>query len=130
MGVYAWHPLNTMLTSSHLPPKGDESLFTEACPLLDVMGKASFFLGDVGAGANMKLIVNMVRYCCCGVLWCCIVLLCIHVVLCIGVVRTCECDAMVHNVHESSVAPPKQPHSHNIHPWRDTPSHRHRLWAP
>lgn len=39
---------------------GDESLFTEARPLLDVMGKASFYLGDVGAGANMKLVVNMV----------------------------------------------------------------------
>jgi glyoxylate/succinic semialdehyde reductase len=24
------------------------------------MGKAKFFLGDVGAGANMKLVVNMV----------------------------------------------------------------------
>ena len=27
---------------------------------LDVMGKASFFLGEVGAGAKMKLVVNMV----------------------------------------------------------------------
>lgn len=25
------------------------------------MGKASFYLGEVGAGANMKLVVNMVR---------------------------------------------------------------------
>jgi glyoxylate/succinic semialdehyde reductase len=30
-------------------------------PLLDVMGKAHFFLGDVGQGAQMKLVVNMVR---------------------------------------------------------------------
>lgn len=39
---------------------GDEELFTAAAPLLDVMGKASFFLGEVGAGARMKLVVNMV----------------------------------------------------------------------
>lgn len=39
---------------------GDEQLYYAAAPILDVMGKASFFLGDVGAGANMKLVVNMV----------------------------------------------------------------------
>lgn len=39
---------------------GDEEAFTAAQPLLDVMGKASFFLGDVGAGAHMKLVVNMI----------------------------------------------------------------------
>ncbi|EFN59865.1 hypothetical protein CHLNCDRAFT_133685 [Chlorella variabilis] len=38
----------------------DESLFEAAAPLLEVMGKASFFLGEAGAGANMKLVVNMV----------------------------------------------------------------------
>ncbi|KAK9826638.1 hypothetical protein WJX74_007313 [Apatococcus lobatus] len=38
---------------------GDEALFNRAGPLLDVMGKAKFFLGDVGAGANMKLAVNL-----------------------------------------------------------------------
>ncbi len=39
---------------------GDEELFSAAAPLLDVMGKASFYLGEVGAGARMKLVVNMV----------------------------------------------------------------------
>ncbi|KAL4437458.1 hypothetical protein ABPG75_004597 [Micractinium tetrahymenae] len=39
---------------------GDQQLFDAASPLLDVMGKASFFLGEVGAGANMKLVVNMI----------------------------------------------------------------------
>jgi glyoxylate/succinic semialdehyde reductase len=39
---------------------GDEELFTASAPLLDVMGKASFFLGEAGAGARMKLVVNMV----------------------------------------------------------------------
>ncbi|PSC68561.1 glyoxylate succinic semialdehyde reductase chloroplastic [Micractinium conductrix] len=39
---------------------GDKQLFEAAAPLLEVMGKASFFLGDVGAGANMKLVVNMI----------------------------------------------------------------------
>ncbi|KAL4421900.1 hypothetical protein ABPG77_005184 [Micractinium sp. CCAP 211/92] len=39
---------------------GDRQLFDAASPLLDVMGKASFFLGEVGAGANMKLVVNMI----------------------------------------------------------------------
>lgn len=34
-------------------------MFHASKPLLDVMGKASFFLGDVGAGAHMKLVVNM-----------------------------------------------------------------------
>ncbi len=35
---------------------GDKDLFEAAGPLLDVMGKAKFFLGEVGAGANMKLV--------------------------------------------------------------------------
>ncbi|KAH7620507.1 putative Glyoxylate/succinic semialdehyde reductase 2, chloroplastic [Nannochloris sp. 'desiccata'] len=39
---------------------GDEELFSASAPLLDVMGKASFFLGEVGAGARMKLVANMV----------------------------------------------------------------------
>lgn len=38
---------------------GDREVFDAAAPLLDVMGKASLFLGDVGAGAHMKLVVNM-----------------------------------------------------------------------
>mmetsp|Transcript_6601 Transcript_6601/g.19038 ORF Transcript_6601/g.19038 Transcript_6601/m.19038 type:complete len:393 (+) Transcript_6601:177-1355(+) len=40
---------------------GDRELFDEAGPLLEVMGKKSFFLGtDVGLGAKMKLVINMV----------------------------------------------------------------------
>jgi len=39
---------------------GDEALYGAASPMLDVMGKAKFYLGDVGAGAKMKLVVNMV----------------------------------------------------------------------
>ena len=39
---------------------GSKELFSEAKPLFDVMGKASFFLGDVGAGAKAKLVVNMI----------------------------------------------------------------------
>lgn len=39
---------------------GDRHLYEASAPLLEVMGKASFFLGEVGAGANMKLVVNMV----------------------------------------------------------------------
>ncbi|GAB4814524.1 hypothetical protein N2152v2_001570 [Parachlorella kessleri] len=39
---------------------GDQQLFEAAGPLLDVTGKAKFFLGEVGAGANMKLVVNMI----------------------------------------------------------------------
>lgn len=38
---------------------GDKSLFDEVAPALAAMGKKSFFLGAVGAGARMKLVVNM-----------------------------------------------------------------------
>jgi hypothetical protein len=41
-------------------PAGDEQLFKAAAGPLEVMGKASFFLGEVGAGANMKLVANMI----------------------------------------------------------------------
>lgn len=41
-----------------LHPAGDQQLFDASGPLLDVMGKAKFFLGEVGAGANMKLVVR------------------------------------------------------------------------
>ncbi len=40
---------------------GDKELFERVTPLLDIMGKKSFFLGDVGQGARMKLVINMVR---------------------------------------------------------------------
>lgn len=39
---------------------GDKELFDTASPMLDIMGKAKFFLGEVGKGASMKLCVNMV----------------------------------------------------------------------
>eukprot|EP00667_Euglena_gracilis_P014550 EG_transcript_15075 len=39
---------------------GDEALFQQAGPALDVMGKAKFYLGGDGKGAHMKLVVNMV----------------------------------------------------------------------
>jgi 3-hydroxyisobutyrate dehydrogenase/2-hydroxy-3-oxopropionate reductase len=38
---------------------GDASLYEETKPAFDVMGKMSPYLGDVGQGANMKLVVNM-----------------------------------------------------------------------
>ena len=39
---------------------GDEALYARVKGPLEVMGKAHFFLGEVGAGAKMKLIVNSV----------------------------------------------------------------------
>lgn len=35
-------------------------MFDTVAPLLDIMGKSRFFLGDVGNGAAMKLVVNMI----------------------------------------------------------------------
>ncbi|XP_056170920.1 glyoxylate/succinic semialdehyde reductase 1 isoform X2 [Syzygium oleosum] len=43
--------------------KISEALFEEAIPAFDVMGKKSFFLGPVGNGAKMKLVVNMIMGC-------------------------------------------------------------------
>ncbi|CAN4086956.1 unnamed protein product [Withania somnifera] len=39
---------------------GDSVLYEKAAPLLDIMGKSRFYLGEVGNGAAMKLVVNMV----------------------------------------------------------------------
>lgn len=39
---------------------GDEGLYKESLPAFDIMGKKSLLLGAVGAGARMKLVVNMV----------------------------------------------------------------------
>ncbi|KAJ7961760.1 Glyoxylate/succinic semialdehyde reductase [Quillaja saponaria] len=39
---------------------GDKALYDEALPAFDVLGKKSFFLGEVGNGAKMKLVVNMI----------------------------------------------------------------------
>jgi 3-hydroxyisobutyrate dehydrogenase-like beta-hydroxyacid dehydrogenase len=39
---------------------GDESLYHDAEPALDVMGKKSFYFGETGKGAKMKLVINMI----------------------------------------------------------------------
>ncbi|KAJ4916051.1 hypothetical protein Rs2_01601 [Raphanus sativus] len=39
---------------------GDKLLYEKAAPYLDIMGKSRFYLGDVGNGAAMKLVVNMI----------------------------------------------------------------------
>lgn len=39
---------------------GDKTLYDEVIPSFDVMGKKAFFLGEVGNGAKMKLVVNMI----------------------------------------------------------------------
>ena len=39
---------------------GDKGLYDEAIPPFNAMGKKSFFLGEVGNGAKMKLVVNMI----------------------------------------------------------------------
>ncbi|KAE8713101.1 putative oxidoreductase GLYR1 [Hibiscus syriacus] len=39
---------------------GEKSLYDAAVPAFDILGKKSFFLGKVGNGAKMKLVVNMI----------------------------------------------------------------------
>lgn len=39
---------------------GDKSVYEEALPAFEVMGKMAPYLGDVGQGAKMKLVVNMI----------------------------------------------------------------------
>ncbi|KAL1329129.1 hypothetical protein HN51_046262 [Arachis hypogaea] len=39
---------------------GDKALYDEVVPAFDVLGKKSFHLGEVGNGAKMKLVVNMI----------------------------------------------------------------------
>lgn len=39
---------------------GDESLFEAARPAFDAMGKNTLYLGEVGNGARMKLVVNAI----------------------------------------------------------------------
>ncbi|KAJ3696795.1 hypothetical protein LUZ61_000500 [Rhynchospora tenuis] len=39
---------------------GDKALYEVILPVFDVLGKKSFFLGEVGKGARMKLVVNMI----------------------------------------------------------------------
>ncbi|KAF8402444.1 hypothetical protein HHK36_013400 [Tetracentron sinense] len=39
---------------------GESALYEEVLPAFNVMGKKSFFLGQVGNGAKMKLVVNMI----------------------------------------------------------------------
>ena len=35
-------------------------MYEDALPAFDKMGKKSFHLGDIGAGARMKLVINMI----------------------------------------------------------------------
>jgi len=39
---------------------GDDALYKEAIPALEVMGKKSFYFGEAGRGAKMKLVINMI----------------------------------------------------------------------
>lgn len=39
---------------------GDQTLFEEVAPAFDKMGKKSFFFGEVGHAARMKLVINMI----------------------------------------------------------------------
>lgn len=39
---------------------GEKGLYEKIVPAFDVLGKKSFFLGEVGNGAKMKLVVNMI----------------------------------------------------------------------
>ncbi|KAF5462779.1 hypothetical protein F2P56_018760 [Juglans regia] len=39
---------------------GEKALYEEAIPAFNVLGKRSFYLGQVGNGAKMKLVVNMI----------------------------------------------------------------------
>ncbi|XP_066321848.1 glyoxylate/succinic semialdehyde reductase 1-like [Miscanthus floridulus] len=39
---------------------GDKPLYDGIVPAFDVLGKKSFFLGEIGNGAKMKLVVNMI----------------------------------------------------------------------
>lgn len=39
---------------------GDNSLYEEAIPAFEFMGKKSFYLGETGYGARMKLVINMI----------------------------------------------------------------------
>nr|CAD1819891.1 unnamed protein product [Ananas comosus var. bracteatus] len=39
---------------------GEKELYEEITPAFNVLGKKSFFLGEVGNGAKMKLVVNMI----------------------------------------------------------------------
>jgi 3-hydroxyisobutyrate dehydrogenase-like beta-hydroxyacid dehydrogenase len=39
---------------------GDDSLYHEAMPALEIMGKKSFYFGEPGKGAMMKLVINMI----------------------------------------------------------------------
>ncbi|XP_044465113.1 glyoxylate/succinic semialdehyde reductase 1-like [Mangifera indica] len=42
---------------------GEKALYDDAIPALNVIGKKSFFLGEIGNGAKMKLVVNMIMGC-------------------------------------------------------------------
>jgi len=37
---------------------GDQSAYTAAIPYLEIMGKSHYYVGEVGSGTRMKLVVN------------------------------------------------------------------------
>jgi glyoxylate/succinic semialdehyde reductase len=37
-----------------------QALYDDMVPAFDVLGKRSFLLGEIGNGAKMKLVVNMI----------------------------------------------------------------------
>jgi len=52
-------PLPYLVCSFELPFTF-QKLYDEMVPAFDVLGKKSFFLGEIGNGAKMKLVVNMI----------------------------------------------------------------------
>ncbi|KAF6151082.1 hypothetical protein GIB67_042417 [Kingdonia uniflora] len=47
-------------SSSGSSSSGDKALYDMVSPFLDIMGKSRVYLGDVGNGTEMKLVVNMI----------------------------------------------------------------------
>lgn len=50
----------TIFVCSLILPYTFQTLYDEIIPAFDVLGKKSFFLGEIGNGAKMKLVVNMI----------------------------------------------------------------------
>ncbi|OMO70795.1 hypothetical protein CCACVL1_18655 [Corchorus capsularis] len=54
--------LEAPVSGSKKPAEDAQLIFLKAvAPLLDIMGKSRFYFGEVGNGAAMKLLVNMIR---------------------------------------------------------------------
>lgn len=59
--MYAIHsPSSFFLSIASFSLFGMQALYEEAIPAFNVLGKRSFYLGQVGNGAKMKLVVNMI----------------------------------------------------------------------